>query len=135
MQSLDPAQRSVILRLASVIFPGTPRMPSAMDVALSQDLLDDALRARPDLVSPLLGILDTVGGEAPSNFVNRLAADEPERFSILMQVVAGAYFLDRRVRAAVAYSGQTAVPFPYTAAASAAFAQHTARDRIRYRSA
>jgi hypothetical protein len=135
MHSLSPAQRSVIANLASEMFPRTATMPSGADVDLHRDLLDDVLRARPDLINPLLTILDDAGVEAPSTFVSRLSVDEPARFAILMQVVGGAYYLDPGVRATIGYTGQVAIPLPDLPVPSIAFAQHTSRDRIRYRSA
>jgi pantothenate kinase-related protein Tda10 len=134
MHNLALWQRSLISDLASVIFPRTQAMPSAKDIDLGQNLLDEALRARPDLVVPLRSILDSVGDRFPSTFVSLLAADEPARFAILMQVVAGAYYLDPHVCAAIAYPRQTAKPHADATSVSPAFRHHTSRDCSRLRS-
>jgi hypothetical protein len=134
MYNLDPSQRSLISDLASVIFPGTQAMPSAKDIDLAHKSLDDALHARPDLVIPLVAILESVRGRSPSTFISLLSADEPARFAILLQVVAGAYYLDPNVRAAIAYPGQIANRSSDATFASPAFRQHTSRDCSRLRS-
>ena len=109
-------------------------MPSATDVGLCQTLLDGVLQARPDLTTAVTAILDRIGAQSPASFVESLAADDVPSFTLLMQVVAGAYTMHARVRAAIGYTGQVAVPLPNLPYRNIAFEQHTSRDRIRYRS-
>ena len=135
MKPFTEHQRRLVSDLAESIFPRTPTMPSAIDVALSQDLLDDVFRARPDLLIALPAILEKIGDQAPSSFLSDLAAHDTASFSLLMQIVAGAYYMDRRVRAAIGYTGHRPIPLPDALQPSPAFAHHTGRDRIRVRSA
>ncbi|WP_284945971.1 hypothetical protein [Acidisoma cladoniae] len=96
--------------------------------------IDCVMRARPDLFVPLAALLDTNTDRTVPEFLETLATQEPESFSVLMQVVAGAYYLDDGVRKTIGYNGQRAIPLSDIALASPAFEGHTTRKHQRFRS-
>ena len=87
-------------------------MPSAGDIDLANAPLDKVLRARPDLLEPLCRLLDSFGSDAMEIAVPSLERDEPQAFEMLMQVVAGAYYMDAHVRSLLGYDGQRALTLP-----------------------
>ncbi|MDQ0390939.1 hypothetical protein [Labrys monachus] len=107
---LTEPQRAALRAFADVIAPGTARQPSAADIDLAGAPVDLALAARPDLQPPLAALLDRLDTADPSEEIRRLEADDRPAFGILMLVVAGAYYMDPRVRAALGYAGQTPPP-------------------------
>jgi len=110
--SLLPAHRRTLRLLADVIVPRTATMPSAGDLGLADTPVDQVLAARPDLVGPLALLLDKLAGEAPGLAVPRLAAADPAGFHILMQAIAGAYYMHGTVWRLLDYAGQEASPPP-----------------------
>lgn len=103
---LTDGRRAVLRALADIIVPRTARMPAASDIDLSGAPVDHVLRARPDLTGPLATLLDRLDTTAPAREVAQLADDDKRAFAMLMQVVAGAYYMDERVRMALGYGGQ-----------------------------
>ena len=106
---LRSSHREILERLADVVIPRTAGMPSASDIGLVGMPVEHVLRSRPDLASPLCLLLDSLGDEAPERFVSRLAVANPKAFSVLMQTVAGAYYMDQSVRRRIGYPGQEAI--------------------------
>ena len=47
---------------------------------------------------------------SPTDAVSQLKSKDPSTFSLLAELVAGAYFLNPQVRAGLGYHGQTAKP-------------------------
>lgn len=81
--------------------------PRPSDLDLSA-LLATVLSARPDLAAPLLDTLsgtDDVGGH-----LEKLSADDPGGLHALRYAVAGAYYLDPRVRTALDYLPEDVSP-------------------------
>jgi hypothetical protein len=102
--------RTVFAGLADVLIPAGETMPSAGEVALERGALDAVLEVRPDVVSGLAQLLEAARGAEPDAEVARLQRADEAGFQLLTTVVAGAYFLDEGVRAAIGYHGQEAVP-------------------------
>ncbi len=102
--------RGVFAGLADVLIPAGETMPSAGEVALEQGALDAVLAVRPDVVADLTQLLEAARGVEPDAEVARLQRADEAGFQLLTTVVAGAYFLDEGVRAAIGYRGQEAVP-------------------------
>ncbi|MBI1386582.1 MAG: hypothetical protein GC150_16870 [Rhizobiales bacterium] len=109
---LGPSQRATLAGLAALIAPAHSAMPGADELALSGAPTDAVLAARPDLLAPLSRLLEKLAGTAPEAALERIEAEQPGELTLLMQVVAGAYYLDRRVQAALAYNGQQALSLP-----------------------
>ena len=106
--SFDQRQRSLLAELANVLIPETSGMPSASQADVAGKWLDAVLKARPDLVDPLKGVLRKAGTDNAGDVVNALHADDPTAFGVLAEIVSGAYFMNPDVRQAIGYSGQDA---------------------------
>jgi len=111
-QSLNSHRRGRLAAVADVILPRAEGMPSASDIDLANAPLDKVLLARPDLLEPLCQSLDSLSSDAIETNVPSLARDEPQAFEVLMQVVAGAYYMDTHVRSLLGYDGQRALSLP-----------------------
>jgi choline dehydrogenase-like flavoprotein len=89
-------ERRVLERVGDVLIPEADAMPSASAAGLGHALLDELLRARPDLSAPLHAALaDVPEGELS---LAALKATGRSTFATLSLVVAGAYYLSPRVR-------------------------------------
>jgi hypothetical protein len=109
----DAASRATLAELAELLIPAGDGMPSASDILVSGDVLDRVLSSRGDLADPLQRALE-LGGDRPWNDATRLLAhleakDATAR-DALVTVVAGAYYMDERVRKLLGYPGQLARP-------------------------
>jgi hypothetical protein len=106
VSQLSPSERAVLAGLADIIAPRWNALPSASDIDLSHGPIDRALRARPDLVEPLRQLLDEMRIQDGATAIEQLQRERPAQFAVLMQAVAGAYYMDESVRAALRYGGQ-----------------------------
>jgi hypothetical protein len=102
--------RETLSALADVLIPAADGMPAASEAGATGDWLDEVLRARGDLESPLHRLLERARGADPAGEVERLEREEPEAFEALSTAVAGAYFLNPEVRRLIGYPGQEARP-------------------------
>lgn len=104
---LTAAHRTELRKLADEIVPRNGRMPSASDLDLCkpEGLVDKVLRLRPDLALALDHLLASNGHV---RLENASAAD----IDVLMQVVAGAYYMHPEVRRLIGYFGQEAQILP-----------------------
>ncbi len=108
--TFDITERATLAGLADMLIPvGDGRM-SASQARVSGEWLDQVLGVRPDLADGLKKILQLALGRAPEEAVAEFQKNDPAAFGTLAEVVAGAYFMNPRVRAALGYEGQTARP-------------------------
>jgi hypothetical protein len=107
---LDPRRRAMLARLADQLIPEAGGMPSASAAGVAADGLDRVLASRPDLLEPLLGLLDRAGDGEPAATVARIQRDRPSDFDALFIAVAGAYYTSTEVRRLTGYTGQIARP-------------------------
>jgi hypothetical protein len=103
---LSRDERALLAGLADVIAPQWNHLPSASDIDLTGEPLDRALHARPDLIEPLRVLLREIEASRPADAVDHLQRVRPAQFHVLMQVVAGAYYMNEKVREALRYPGQ-----------------------------
>jgi choline dehydrogenase-like flavoprotein len=106
----DPDQRSRerLARLANLLIPGSEASPSADQVGVSGVLLDQVLRARPDLAGALQRALADPFDDAARR-LEELRADDGSAYRAVITVVAGGYYLDPRAQRALGYAGQQAI--------------------------
>ena len=109
---LTPARRQVLAAVADVIAPTTGEMLSASAIDLAGEPVERALRARPDLAPPLQLLLDRLVNQPPTDLTRWLDRLHTNEISILMQVVAGAYYMHPAVRRILGYAGQDALTLP-----------------------
>ena len=108
-EGFDDALRDRLERIADVLVPAYEGMPAASSVGITGELLDRALRARPDLATgcrrAVTGCADPPSPEA----LEQLAADDPDGFGALMVLVLGGYYMSAEVRKLLHYAGQEAL--------------------------
>ena len=105
--ALDEESRSRLATIADLLIPEAHGMPSAASV-LSADRLAFVLRARPDLVEPLVAALRPELGADPQARLDALA-EEPLNLAALQLVIVAGYYTDRGVRDRIGYPGQMAI--------------------------
>ena len=108
--ALDPRLRATLARLADQLIPEAGGMPSASAAGVAADGLDRVLASRPDLLDPLLALLDRAGDGEPAATVERIQRDQLSDFDALFVAAAGAYYTSTEVRRMIGYTGQMARP-------------------------
>jgi len=111
-QALNSSHRHRLASIADLMLPRADGMPSASDIDLVNSPLDKVFRARPDLIRPLRQILDSLRSDTTETDLRLMQRDEPEAFELLFEVVAGAYYMDAKVRRLLGYDGQRALTLP-----------------------
>jgi choline dehydrogenase-like flavoprotein len=95
-----------VARLADELIPAREGLPSAGDADPQGKWLARALAARPDLEAPWERGLE-------ASDARHLEAQDPEAFAALTTIIAGAYYMNVKVRKRIGYPGQKATPpFP-----------------------
>lgn len=105
----DEAFRARLERIADVLVPAYQQMPAASSVGIAGDLLDKALRARPDLAADCRRAVTACGDPPSPEALEQLAAEDPAGFSALMVLVLGGYYISAEVRKLLHYAGQEAL--------------------------
>ena len=108
LSRLDDGARQRFAAIAERLIPAAHGMPSAADI-VSEDRLRFVLRARPDLVEPLVAALRPDLGDDPQERLDTLGRDEPAQLAALQLSIVGGYYTDRRVRQLIGYPGQMAI--------------------------
>lgn len=101
--------RSRFAALADLLIPGSDTMPSASEVGISEELLDELLNSRPDLAEPLRSVLAEPVDD-PATRMGTVMTSQPEAFQHLVVAVVGGYYLSSQVRDLIGYPGQLSKP-------------------------
>jgi hypothetical protein len=101
------AERQLFAQLADVLIPAGEGLPCASEAGVAGDGLDQVLAVRPDLAGGLKKLLALAKDHPPAEFVRFLKEKDAQAFGILAELVPGAYFLNREVRAKLSYNGQS----------------------------
>jgi hypothetical protein len=104
------AERAWLAQLVDVLIPAEGSMPSASQAGVADIGLDQVLAARPDLAAEIKTILLLTHGREPPAAIAELKAAEPDKFGLLAEVAAAAYFMNPGVQAAIGYTGQGPQP-------------------------
>src|SRR5262249_8355171 len=110
-RSLTPNERAVFAGLADALLPAANGMPSATDADVHGKWIDRVLDARPDLQLSLVRMMRAVGADEPTAVLRSLEVGDPEGFATLVTLVAGAYYMNPRIRKLIRYPGQKKRPF------------------------
>ena len=105
----DGAFRARLARIADVLVPAYEQMPAASSVGIAGDLLDRALRARPDLTADCRRAVTACADPPSPEALEQLAEADPGGFSALMVLVLGGYYMSAEVRKLLHYAGQEAL--------------------------
>ncbi len=108
-EGFDDALRDRLASIADVLVPALGEMPAAGAVGISGDLLDKALRARPDLAGDCRRAVQNCPEPPSLDGLDQLAADDPEGFSALLVLVLGGYYMSTEVKKLLHYAGQEAL--------------------------
>jgi hypothetical protein len=106
--SLDAGARQRFAAIAERLIPEAHGMPSAAEI-VGEVRLRFVLRARPDLVEPLVAALRPELGDDPGERLDALGRDEATELAALQLAIVGGYYTDRRVRQLIGYPGQMAI--------------------------
>lgn len=107
---LEVEQRKALAAVAEVLIPGGEGMPSARAADVSKKWVDRVLEVRPDLYEPLVSGLSMLGDRDTAVELEGLRTGNRDVFNTLTLVVAGAYFLNPRVKKAMHYPGPKRTP-------------------------
>lgn len=108
-EDFDEAFRARLARIADVLVPAYQQMPAASAVGIADDLLDKALRARPDLAADCRRAVTACTDPPSPEALEQLAATDPDGFGALMVLVLGGYYISTEVRKLLHYAGQEAL--------------------------
>ncbi|WP_375569707.1 hypothetical protein ABWH92_15020 [Ahrensia marina] len=105
---LTDGQKTRLGEFARVMLPGSSRMPSAVDLDLWHNPVDEVLAIDPTRLEPLLQFLALEGPVETLADVEALAQADTSGFEALGVVLANAYFMHTAVRESIGYPGQEA---------------------------
>lgn len=105
---ITPQARARLGRAADVLIEAGAGLPSGAEAGVHTDLLDQVVKARPDLVPSLLRALDALGDAPDLAAIERLGERDPESYEALTLVVAGGYLMSPQVAALLRYPFQEA---------------------------
>ena len=108
--NVDTQQLELFAAMADLLIPPAAGMPSASQAGVVTQGLRAVLAARPELEPVLSALLQTNRGQNANEFLSRLRTSDAAGFGALTEAIAGAYFMNPDVRAALGYAGQTPVP-------------------------
>ncbi len=108
--TLDDSARQTLIGLADVLIPIGERMPSASQAGVGGEWIDRALAARSDWFADFVALLQDARGKDPRTVLAELQVSAPASFTMLTELVAGAYLMNTEVRKLIGYSGQRAIP-------------------------
>jgi hypothetical protein len=109
-EALDQAARERLATLADALIPAGRGLPAAGRAGVAGEWLDAVLAAEPGFAAPLAHVLADVDVADPAGALRRIETTDPEGWGVLTTVVAGAYFLNPAIAAAVGYPGRRAIP-------------------------
>lgn len=105
-----PRQRRRLGELADCLIPAAPGAASASEAGIGGALLDRVIAVAPERAALLLDVVHAGAERAPAALLKALRLDDPQRFDLFCETVAGAYFMSPLVRAQIAYPGRDPVP-------------------------
>ncbi len=108
-EEFDEAFRARLARIADVLVPAYQGMPAASSVGIAWDLLDKALRARPDLAPDCRRAVTACTDPPSPEALEQLVSEDPDGFGALMVLVLGGYYISAEVRKLLHYAGQEAL--------------------------
>src|SRR5436305_11654391 len=111
---LTDSDREVFGRMADILIPAWTHMPSASAIGVQQKLLDDVLRARPDLADSVTSAIEFCKERSAGEALNELYRSNRGAFDAFALAATGAYYMDDEVRKLLGYPGQESPPYDPT---------------------
>lgn len=103
---LSASERAVLAGVADLLIPRYETMPAASEVGVQEQLIDDVLACRPDVIEAFRRGLEKCRGKDPSEAANALSQDDAEAFGALSLAISAAYYMADEVRERIGYPGQ-----------------------------
>ncbi|MFT6372600.1 MAG: hypothetical protein ACJA0I_001508 [Gammaproteobacteria bacterium] len=103
--ALSDIQRNSFAEISNVVYPGGYNHPPSSGLDLKNAPLDHVLRARNELVVPLIKILNQYVTE-PNTFLSQL---EDHDFKLIMIIISASYLSIPQVKDSLEYNGQQAM--------------------------
>ena len=101
--------RERLRMLADALIPAAHGMPAASEVGVADGQLDKVLRARPDLLEPMVQALAHADPQDVEGSLARIQASDPLGHDALLMAIVGGYYTHPEVRRRLAYDGQQPV--------------------------
>jgi choline dehydrogenase-like flavoprotein len=109
VEPFTPSERAKLDRLSLALIPAGAGMPSAVDVGISDTLLDKVIAVRPDIAADLHRALSIDVGD-PERAIADLRVADVEACAALELAVAGGYYMHAKVRALIGYDANDPKP-------------------------
>lgn len=103
---LTDQQRETLYLLAETLIPEHRNAPSADQAGVSGLFIDEVLELRDDIADEFRELLNRAQDKNPRRFCEELEEQDPNAFSRLTFVIAGAYLMSPKSRTWLSYSGQ-----------------------------
>ncbi len=108
---LDSARFKTFLAIADFLIPAYSSMPVFSSVC-NQETVERSLSFRPDAQEEFSRGLDAFNGTGDVEAgLERLNAEDKPAFNAICLIVAGTYYMQKKVRDAIGYPGQENVPY------------------------
>ena len=104
-----PDVRERLRAFADALIPAAHGMPAASEVGVADTQLDKVLRARPDLLEPMVAAVAHADPLDVEGSLKRIQAVAPAAHDALLMTVVGGYYTHPDVRKRLAYDGQQPV--------------------------
>jgi len=108
--NLGATDRTLLADVADLLIPAGNDMPSASQAGVADEGLAAVVKSRPELEAAITAVLQSGRGQTAQEFLTCLKTSDAAGFGVLTEVVAGAYFMNQKVRTALGYSGQIPQP-------------------------
>jgi len=110
MEVINEQQRNSFAEISNIVFPGGCSQPPSSDFDLKNAPLDRVLRARNELIHPLISILNQYESE-PDAFLSHLTDTD---FKLIMTIISASYLSVQQVKDSLEYPGQQAMTLSRT---------------------
>jgi hypothetical protein len=105
---LNAASRNRLAEIADQLIPETDGMPAASSVGVADRQLEVVMRSRADLLEPLQRVLDVSFSGSAMEFLESVAATDPQGHEALVLTILGGYYSSEQVVRLLGYPGQSA---------------------------
>jgi hypothetical protein len=107
---LSATDQEIYGRLADLLIPEGPDMPSATQAEVPSRWIEEALRIRPDLAHDMRLAIEVGSKVTAAEAIAQLHEQHPDVFDSIGTLTAGAYFLNPDIGRRIGYAGQVSIP-------------------------
>lgn len=110
--TLDDDRRGTLAVVADLLIPASATALSASAADVQGSGIDRVLVVRPDLLAPVVGLIDEVTSALPATFEDLYSLRSPS-FGGFAEAVTAAYYLNPVVANSVGYAKRSAIPIVF----------------------